>query len=202
MGAGKGLCLSPTWSVPSVSHLCFVPGSGVWGPAPGWQKGAVGPYEQVGPVPSPSAHSEEARAPALSSCILLRCWTAEQNRGDWQVQAGGPRELCRMFPSLGEARRGRGKSQGLGMLWGMMELSRGSLWLIHYHTLAGLEQQTFILSQFWKSEAQSHFTGQKPKCWQGHTPSRGSEGSIFLLPPAPGGCWHSLACGYPSVLFL
>ena len=62
-----------------------------------------------------------------------------------------------------------------------------------YHMLGGSKQQKFTLLHSGGQMSQIGITGLIPSCQQAHTPSRGFRGKpTFLLPPASGGCQHSL----------
>lgn len=48
------------------------------------------------------------------------------------------------------------------------------------YKLSGLRQHTLICLQFWRPEVGSQYLWLKSKCWQDHTPFRGSRGIIHF----------------------
>lgn len=78
---------------------------------------------------------------------------------------------------------------------GQYSFPRATVTNCHKHV--GLRQQKCLLSQFWRLESKSSFTGLKPRCQQVHAPSGGSRGKIcFLTFPCSGGSW----LGVPSCI--
>lgn len=61
------------------------------------------------------------------------------------------------------------------------------------YNLSGLRQHTLIHLQFWRPEVGSQYLWLKSRCWQDHTPFRGSRGLIHFL------VFSSICCCIPCI---